>query len=616
MGIEVQPGKRYRSAVCDAELVVVKAPAGEVDLRSGGHPVVPVDDERPEGLGVESGFEGELLVGKRYTDEAGTIEVLCTKAGRVGAVDRRRRCWPARTPSRSRRRTEVRTVHLGMLLQMAADGMADRTAIGSLDGGLTMADLATHAQRVGAALADKPGERVVLVDLNSEAVPLALFGSALAGKPFVPVNYRLADDQLQAILERTAPATLIVGEGVLERIGTIDGLEVMTRDELLAIAADERCAAGRPVRRHRPGEPGGPAVHQSGTTGEPKAAVLRHKNLASYILMTVEFAGAGEDEATIVSRPAVPHRRDLLGAVGHLRGSPGGAPRGVRPGRVGGHRAGRGRHPRHGRADHAEPDPRRDRGRRRRPAHVAGAVLRRRSDAGAGHRAGHRPAARGRLRERLRPDRDLLDDRPAGSRRPPGRHRLRRPRGAGPARLGGPAVAVGRGDDPRPAGQRGPAGERGEIWVRGEQVSGEYLNRDDDRSEGWFNTRDAGHLDAEGFLFVHGRLDDVIVRGGENLSPGEIEAVLLEHPAVAEAAVVGVPDTEWGEKVVAAVVLNDGASVEEAELQDLVRSKLRSTRTPEHIDIRDELPYNETGKLLRRVLKTELAEPEAAPPDP
>jgi acyl-CoA synthetase (AMP-forming)/AMP-acid ligase II len=163
-----------------------------------------------------------------------------------------------------------------------------------------------------------------------------------------------------------------------------------------------------------------------------------------------------------------------------------------------------------------------------------------------------------------------------------------------------------------PLGNELPTGERGEIWVRGEQVSGEYLNRDDDRSEGWFNTRDAGHLDDEGFLFVHGRLDDVIVRGGENLSPGEIEAVLLEHPAVAEAAVVGVPDTEWGEKVVAAVVLNDGASVAEAELQDHVRSRLRSTRTPEQIDIRDELPYNETGKLLRRVLKTELAEPEAA----
>ena len=111
-------------------------------------------------------------------------------------------------------------------------------------------------------------------------------------------------------------------------------------------------------------------------------------------------------------------------------------------------------------------------------------------------------------------------------------------------------------------------GERGEIWVRGEQVSGEYLGRDDDLDEGWFPTRDAGHLDDDGYLFVHGRLDDVIVRGGENLSPGEIEDVLLEHPAVAEAAVVGIPDTEWGEKVVAAVVLEPTApTVDEDELQ-------------------------------------------------
>jgi len=81
VGIQLQPGKRYRSAVCDAEMVVVKAPGDEVDLRAGGHPVVSVDDERPEGLSVESGFEGELAVGKRYTDEAGTLEILCTKAG-------------------------------------------------------------------------------------------------------------------------------------------------------------------------------------------------------------------------------------------------------------------------------------------------------------------------------------------------------------------------------------------------------------------------------------------------------------------------------------------------------------------------------------------------------
>ncbi len=100
-----------------------------------------------------------------------------------------------------------------------------------------------------------------------------------------------------------------------------------------------------------------------------------------------------------------------------------------------------------------------------------------------------------------------------------------------------------------------PAGEKGEIWVRGEQVAGEYVGRSVLTEDGWFPTRDAGWFDADGFLYIDGRLDDVIVRGSENLSPGEIEEVLMLHPAVAEAAVIGIPDAEWGEAVAAVVVL-------------------------------------------------------------
>jgi acyl-CoA synthetase (AMP-forming)/AMP-acid ligase II len=157
-----------------------------------------------------------------------------------------------------------------------------------------------------------------------------------------------------------------------------------------------------------------------------------------------------------------------------------------------------------------------------------------------------------------------------------------------------------------PDGKALPPGERGEIYVRGEQVAGEYLGRSALTADGWFPTNDGGWLDESGFLFVEGRLDDVIVRGAENLSPGEIEDTLLTHPAVAEAAVVGVPDEEWGETVAAAVVLEPGAQVTAEELQDWVRARLRSSRTPTVIRFRAELPYNETGKLLRRVLRTEL----------
>ena len=157
-----------------------------------------------------------------------------------------------------------------------------------------------------------------------------------------------------------------------------------------------------------------------------------------------------------------------------------------------------------------------------------------------------------------------------------------------------------------PTGEPLPAGEVGEVYVRGEQVAGEYLGRSVLDDQGWFPTNDAGWVDDEGFLFLDGRLDDVIVRGAENLSPGEIEEVLLTHPDVDEAAVVGIPDDEWGEAVAAAVVLAPRSEASEEELKTWVRERLRSTRTPEVVQFREEMPYSETGKLLRRVIKAEL----------
>ena len=147
--------------------------------------------------------------------------------------------------------------------------------------------------------------------------------------------------------------------------------------------------------------------------------------------------------------------------------------------------------------------------------------------------------------------------------------------------------------------------QQGEIYVRGEQVSGEYLHKRAIADDGWFATNDGGWLDKDGYLYVEGRLDDVIVRGGENISPGEIEHVLREDASVADCAVLGLPCATWGEKV-AAVIVGKG-DVDCEALAVMVRSKLRSTKTPEVWVIRNELPYNETGKLLRRVLKAELS---------
>jgi acyl-CoA synthetase (AMP-forming)/AMP-acid ligase II len=153
-------------------------------------------------------------------------------------------------------------------------------------------------------------------------------------------------------------------------------------------------------------------------------------------------------------------------------------------------------------------------------------------------------------------------------------------------------------------GQVMPPNERGEIYVRGDQVSGEYQGKSALDAEGWFPTRDAGYIDTEGYLFLAGRADDVIVRGGENISPGEIEDVLIAHPAIADVAAVAAPSVEWGETVGVAIALRpDADRPDEAELKELVRARLRSSRVPEIIHFVEALPYNEMGKLLRREVR-------------
>jgi acyl-CoA synthetase (AMP-forming)/AMP-acid ligase II len=147
----------------------------------------------------------------------------------------------------------------------------------------------------------------------------------------------------------------------------------------------------------------------------------------------------------------------------------------------------------------------------------------------------------------------------------------------------------------------------GQIWVRGRQVSGEYVHGRATDDDGWFATGDGGRLDEEGYLFVEGRLDDVIVRGGENLSPGDIEDVLLANPDIEDAAVFGVPDEQWGEVPAAAVVVRDGAALSADDVRSWVAERLRSSRAPAVVHFVPDLPRNDTGKVLRRVLRQELA---------
>ncbi|WP_418062016.1 class I adenylate-forming enzyme family protein [Pimelobacter simplex] len=152
-----------------------------------------------------------------------------------------------------------------------------------------------------------------------------------------------------------------------------------------------------------------------------------------------------------------------------------------------------------------------------------------------------------------------------------------------------------------------PTGERGEIVVRGEIVMTGYLDQPEATAEaqafGWHHTGDVGYLDEDGYLFVVDRKKDMIITGGLNVFPGEIERVLLGHPDVRNAAVVGIPDDKWGEAVHAAVELKDGATATEADLVAYCRPLLGGVKTPKTISFLASLPRNATGKVLKREIR-------------
>lgn len=491
-------------------------------------------------------------------------------------------------------------MNIAMLLEIVADALADREAVVCDGDRLTYADVLSRSRKAAADFSSAGVEHVGMVDLNSASVPVTLFGSAIAGLPFAPINYRLADDQLRSLVSRIAPAAVVVHDDVVPRVQGVEGATLVPSQSVLAEGLDEGVPSG--------GDPDEVAVllFTSGTTGEPKAALLRHRHLTSYILGSVEPFSAGEEEATLVSVP--PYHVAGIAAVlssiyagrriVYLRQfSPEVWVKAVRDEGV----------------THAMVVPT-----------MLGRILEIVTADGKGlPTLRHLSYGGGRMPRQVveealsvLPDVNLVnaygltetsstiavlgpdDHREAAASDDPAiRERL--------TSVGQPIPTLEleiRDEDGTVLGPN----QRGEIWVRGEQVAGEYKGRESVLVDGWFPTKDAGWLDEGGYLFVDGRMDDVIVRGGENMSPGEIEAVLMDHPAVAECAVVGVPDVEWGEAVAAAIVLEPGATATAEELCEWVRGRLRSSKTPQIVDFRDELPYNETGKLLRRVLRTDL----------
>jgi long-chain acyl-CoA synthetase len=159
-------------------------------------------------------------------------------------------------------------------------------------------------------------------------------------------------------------------------------------------------------------------------------------------------------------------------------------------------------------------------------------------------------------------------------------------------------------DEGRPV----PQGEVGELAIRGHNVMKGYWGREEATAEaiddaGWFRTGDVGRMDEDGYFYIVDRKKDLVIRGGLNVYPREIEEVIYEHPAVREAAVIGIPHETLGEEVAAAIALKPGAEATPSELRDFVKQRVAAYKYPRHVWFVDELPKGPTGKILKREIE-------------
>ncbi len=468
---------------------------------------------------------------------------------------------------------------------MVESGFDERVLLGSGADAVTGRDLGELVRRGVATLGGY--NAVVYAGENHPLLPVALLAAAWAGVPFVPVNYRLEDAQLNGLIARQPRALVLADERTVGRIAT----PAMSFDEWL-----DSFPAEAPASEAASDEDSVAVVlFTSGTTSEPKAALLRHRHLMAYLLGSVEFGSASKDEAMLVAVPPY-HIAGIANMLSNLFA---------------------GRRLVYMRAFDPQLWLDTIRAERVTNAMVVPTMLTRVVDALQGRPAdvaslrtlsyGGAKVSERVLTEALHlfPDTGFVNA-----------YGLTET--ASTIAVLGPEDhrAAVSSDDPHVRRRLSSAGQvlpmveieirEGVIYLRGEQIAGEYATGSLLDADGWFCTRDSGWIDSDGYLFIEGRVDDTIIRGGENIAPAEIEEILHTHPAVAEACVVGTPDDEWGQRIVAVVVLREGATVDPEELRDLVRAELRGSKTPEQIVFRSELPHTETGKLLRRIVLEQL----------
>ena len=469
---------------------------------------------------------------------------------------------------------------------------------------LSFAELDRRSSQVANALTGAGigrGQRVAVLDKNSPAFFELLFGCAKIGAVLVGLNWRLSAPEIASILADADVAGLFVGAEQVDRIAS----ELAPWTVLMGSAYDDWLGAASAVDPLVPGDSGDVVLqlYSSGTTGRPKGAMITNANLAFTVQMAAGAWAMTADSVNLVPSPLF-----------HI----GGAGYGLTALSQGGHTvlprdadapsllAAIARH----KVTHAFFVP---------------AVIQSLVDASAAEPTdlssleligyGAAPMTESLLLRAF----DVLgckflgvygmtestgtvvvlppqDHDPAGARA----HLLRS--------VGKPHAWVELAVKDPVTGEDLPAGEVGEIWLRSGQNMPGYWNQPGTTAQtlvagGWLRTGDGAHLDAEGYVFLHDRLKDMIISGGENVYPGEVENVLADHPDVADVAVIAVPHERWGETVKAVVVLRSGAALSAPDLLEFARTRLARYKCPTTIDFVADLPRNASGKVLKKDLR-------------
>lgn len=493
----------------------------------------------------------------------------------------------------------------------------DHTALILGDRRLTWAELYERSQRVANALRTAgvgPQDRVAFLDKNGIEHFEVFFGAALLNAVTVDINWRLAAPEVAYIVNDAEARVLVVGP---DFTGVLDAM----RDDLTAtttivviggpgdLGSDE--SYDEWVSRHDAGDPGVASalddvafqMYSSGTTGRPKGVMLANSNFFSLLPMAKEIWELSPDSVNLVAMPLFHIGGGGWATAGMYEGCTSVILRDLDPaaliGLIGEHRITHGflvpvalqfmlMVPGAADADYSSLE-----------VLVYGAspiseeVL-----AGAVNTFKCKFWQAYGLTETTGAVVNLppSDHDPNG----PNKHRLRS------CGLPGPGVEVRIVDND--AGRDADTGEVGEIWIRSPQVMKGYWQMPEETAkaitpDGWFKTGDAGYVDADGYVYIHDRVKDMIVSGGENVYPAEVENVLMAHPGIADVAVIGVPHEKWGETPKAIVVRAPGVEVTEDEIIEFARERLARFKCPTSVDWTDALPRNPSGKILKKDLR-------------